>query len=154
MFRLLPYERCMPWILPEGCTLFLTNCMESSTWEAASRLATKKFSIIVEHEGLLSFSQQPVTGTYPEPDESSPHPLPISLRSSHIRIWLLSTLFPSGFPTKNSVYILLLCYSCCMPCDLILLYLIVSIIFYEEYKVWSSSLCSFFPASSLVQIFF
>jgi hypothetical protein len=28
----------------------------------------------MEPEGLSPCSQQPATGTYPEPDESSPHP--------------------------------------------------------------------------------
>jgi hypothetical protein len=31
----------------------------------------------MEAEGSLSFSQEPLTGPYPEPEESTPHPIPI-----------------------------------------------------------------------------
>jgi hypothetical protein len=53
----------------------------SPSWEADSHLATQEISpLLMETEGSLPCSQQPDTGPYPEPDESSPHPqvLPIS----------------------------------------------------------------------------
>jgi hypothetical protein len=58
----------------------------------------------MEPEGSLPCSQEPATGPYPEPDESSSHPHPSSLRSilmlpSYLRLGLMSGLFPSGFPT-------------------------------------------------------
>jgi hypothetical protein len=58
----------------------------------------------MELEGLLSYSQEPFTGPYPEPDPSSPFH-PISLRSSsilptHIHLGVPSGLFPSGFATS------------------------------------------------------
>jgi hypothetical protein len=58
----------------------------------------------MEPKGTLLCSQDPTTGPYHEPDESSPHPPTVSVRtilmSSHLRLGLPSRLFPSGFPTK------------------------------------------------------
>jgi len=53
----------------------------------------------------LSCSQDPTTGLYPEPDESSPHRLTIyynihSSISYHLHLGLPTGLFPLGFPTK------------------------------------------------------
>jgi hypothetical protein len=55
----------------------------------------------MDAEGSLPYSQQPATGPYPEPDESSPLPpsFPVSLRSvlilfSRICLGLPSGLFP------------------------------------------------------------
>jgi hypothetical protein len=57
----------------------------------------------MEPEGSLQCSQDPATGPYPEPDESSSHPPNLypqdSRLPSHLRLGLLSGLFPSGFPT-------------------------------------------------------
>jgi len=51
-------------------------------------------------------TQQLATGPYPEPEESSPHPPPFSLRFililfTPLRLGLPRGLFPSGFLTKN-----------------------------------------------------
>jgi hypothetical protein len=55
----------------------------------------------MEPEGSIPCSQEPFTSPYPEPYHSDP----ISLRytlilSTHLRLGLPSSLFPSGFPTN------------------------------------------------------
>jgi len=57
----------------------------------------------MEPEGLLSCSQQPPTGSYPEPDESGPQipnlfPKILLKWSFHLRLGFLNGLFPSCFP--------------------------------------------------------
>jgi hypothetical protein len=76
--------------------------------------------------------------------------IPVSLRfilmlSSHLRLGLPSGLLPSGLPNKT-----LMRATC--PAHHILLDLITLTILGEEYRLWSSSWCSFFhgPSSSLL----
>jgi hypothetical protein len=60
----------------------------------------------MEPEGLMRRSQEPATGPYPEPDETSPKsPHPVPLKSiltlfSHLCLGLYSDLIPSGFLSK------------------------------------------------------
>jgi hypothetical protein len=62
----------------------------------------------MQHEGSLLYSQEPSTGPYRQPDQSSPYHPTISIRAililpNHLHLRLPSGLFPSGFPA-NSIY--------------------------------------------------
>jgi hypothetical protein len=89
---------------------------------------------------------------------------PISLKSililsTHLRFGLPSSLYPSGFPT-NILYAFLVTHiRATCPTHFILPDVIILIILGEEYKLWSSSLCSSLSnllllRLSSVQIFF
>ena len=102
----------------------------------------------------LPHLQMPTTCLYPEPDQSSPWTHPTSWRSililsSHLRLGLLSGLFPSGFPSKRLYITFLSPTSASFPAHPILLDLITRIIFGEEYRLFSSS-CSFLHSPNLV----
>jgi hypothetical protein len=100
-------------------------------------------------EGSLSYSQEPSTGLYPEPDQSSLyHPIlspKIHFNIIHPPMSLChsppSGLFPSGFPT-NILYAFLFPHPCYVHCPSHLDFIIL-IIHGEEYKLWNASLCSF-----------
>ena len=117
---------------------------QTPSWEANQFSANQEIP-----KGSLPCLQVPATCLYPEPDQSSPLPCHstflrfILIWSSHLRLGLPSDLFPSGFPTKTP-YVPLLSpvYATC-PAHFILPYLITWIIFGMEYRLLSSSLCSF-----------
>ena len=103
----------------------------------------------MEPEGLLPLSQVPATCPYPEPAQSSPYPHislpddPLYYYASHLRLGFSSGLSPPGFPTKTLYTPLLSPISATCPTHLILLDFITRTIMGEEYRSFSSSLCSF-----------
>jgi len=104
----------------------------------------------MEPKGSLSHVQVPGACPYPEPDQSNPYPHSTSWRyililSSHLRLGLSSGHFLSGFPTKTLYAPLPL--KCYMPRPSHFLNLIIRIIFGEQYRSLSSSLCSFIHSS-------
>jgi len=101
----------------------------------------------MEPEGSSPHSQVPATCPYPEPARSSPYPHPSSLRSililsSHLRLGLPSSLFPSGFPAKTLYTPLLSPIRDTCHAHLILIDFITQKIL-GEYRSLSPSLCSF-----------
>jgi hypothetical protein len=73
----------------------------------------------MEPEGSLPCWKKPFPGPCPKLDQYCPYYLILSLRfslilSSHLRLDLSSSLFPSGFPT-NILYAFLLSNACYMP---------------------------------------
>jgi hypothetical protein len=91
----------------------------------------EKFSAIYgTHEGSLPYAQEPVTGPYPQQDESSPHSISLSrilTLSSHLCLNLQRHLLFSGFPTELS-YVFFIC-----PCMLHALSISSSLICHLKY---------------------
>ena len=102
----------------------------------------------MEPEGSLPHSQASATCPYPGPAQSSPytHIAPrwrsILILSTLLRLGLPSGLFPSGFPTKTLYAPLSSPIRTTFPAHLILLDFITRPILGEEYRSFSSSLCS------------
>jgi hypothetical protein len=98
-------------------------------------------SVAPQPEGSSPHTQQPATGCYPEPGESTPHPttnLPKVhlILSSHIRLGLSSGLFPLGFPIKTRYMFLPSPMRATCPVHLILLDLERSVEVEHDRFVW------------------
>jgi hypothetical protein len=102
----------------------------------------------MEPEGSLPYLQEPSSGPYPEPDQSSPyHPVhslrSILILSTHLRLGIPSDLFTCGFLTKTLCEFLFSPIRATRPTHFILRDVIIVIILGEECRLRSSTLCSF-----------
>jgi hypothetical protein len=93
-------------------------------------------------------SQEPATGPYPEPTESTQHPFaslskihsdPILPSTSSSSEWSLSF----GLSHQTLVHFFLLSHACHVPCPLHSPWLDLPNDILDMYKLWSSSLCNF-----------
>jgi hypothetical protein len=78
-------------------------------WICWSRYSELSKSVAPEPEGSSSSSQEPATGLYSEPSESTPHPQPVSLRfiwipNSQLSLDLKTDLF-RAFPPKHCTFL-------------------------------------------------
>jgi hypothetical protein len=92
----------------------------------------------MEPEGSSPCSQEPSTGPYPQPDESSPY-YPIYLRSisilsSHLRLGLSADFYSSGFTTEILYSFLLFPVRAICLAYTILIDVMILIRFGEEYR--------------------
>ena len=102
----------------------------------------------MDPEGSLPHSQVPATCSYSEPAQSGQCPHIALLEdlfniNSLLCLGVPNGLFPSRFPTKTMYTALLYLIRATYQAHFILLYFIYRIIFGEQYRSLSSSLCSF-----------
>jgi hypothetical protein len=120
----------------------------SPYWEAANFTATHELPSIlrnskVHHRVHKSPPLVPIRSQIDPVHTIPTHLRSILILSAHLRLSLPSSLFSSGFPNNILYGFLVSPIRATRPAHLILLDLIIIIMFGEEYKWWSSSLCSF-----------
>ena len=135
--------------IPMCLTYLLTHStVQSPSWEANWFAASQEIPHISQNlkfitaltsvRHLYLFWASPIQSIHPHPTSWRS----ILILSTHLRLCLPSGLLPSGFPTKT-LYTPLsspICTTC--PTHLILLDFIAPTILGEQYKSFSSSLCS------------
>ena len=122
--------------------------VKSPSWEANWFAASQEIPRISRNPKVhyrthkcpppVSILGQPIQSIYPHPTSWRS----ILILSTHLRLGLPSGLFPSGFPTKTLHTSLSSPIRATFPAHLILLDFITRTILGEEYKSFSSSLCS------------
>ena len=125
------------------------NCLHwaQSLWEADGSSASQE--IPAKPKVKFSYSQEPATSPYAEPDRFKSVPAQwfllryVLVLSSRLRLGLSSGLFPSGFPTRMSCARIISFIRATCANRLIHPDLATRIVFGEEYKSWSTSSCNF-----------
>ena len=123
--------------------LLICSMVQSTSWEAnwfaVRQEIPRRFITALTSVRHLSLSwTSPIESIYPHPTSWRS----ILILSTHLRLGLPSGLLPSGFPTKTLYTPLSSPIRATCPAHLILLDFITRTILGEEYKSFSSSLCS------------
>jgi hypothetical protein len=120
----------------------------SPSWEAASCVATQELLSILwnpkfHYRGHKSPPRVPILSQISTVHIMASYLRSILILSTHLSLALPSGHFPLGFPS-NILYAFLFSHiHATYYAHLILLDFIILIILDEQYKLWSSSLCSF-----------